>query len=184
MGVKGKEGTKLQIWEAFRELCKTVPFDKITVEKVVKCSGVSKATFYRHFKDKYDVLNYNSKEIAERIIGERPCKDWREFLGYMFEEIEKEKLYYRKAFQTSGQNAHFGFLFEYSHYIVKRCYMISNGLKEISKEDEYLISHYCYGCVAIIEMWLNDSSKLSTSRMADLFFEMMPEKLKGTWVNI
>lgn len=181
---KEKEGTKQQIWNAFYELCKTMPFNKITVEKIVQHSGVAKATFYRHFKDKYDVLNYNSTAIAERIIGERPCKDWREFLGYMFEEIEKEKQYYRKAFQTSGQNAHSGFLFEYSNFIVKRCYMLFNGLSEITKEDEYIIAHYCYGCVAIIEVWLNDSTKLTTSQMADLFYEMMPQKLKGTWVNI
>ena len=183
MSIKGKKSTKQQIWEAFYGLCRTIPFRKITVEMVVRECGISKATFYRHFKDKYDVLNYNSTAIAARIIGERPCKDWHEFLFYMFEEIDKEKQYYRKAFLTSGQNAHSSFLYEYSHSVVKSNYMQFNSLSEMTKEEEFMIAHYCYGCVAIIEDWLNDSSRLSTIQMADLFCELMPEKLRGTWVN-
>lgn len=184
MGTEKKKHTKQRIWESFYDLCRKMPFERITVEMVVANCGISKATFYRHFKDKYDVLNYNSTAIAGRIIGERPCKDWRDFLFYMFEEIEKEKQYYQKAFKTSGQNAHSSFLFEYSNFIVKRCYMLSNGLQEITKQEEYMIAHYCYGCVAIIEDWLNDSARLTTSQMADLFCEWMPEKIRGTWVNV
>ncbi len=184
MGIREKKDTKQRIWESFYELSRTIPFDKLTVEKIIQHSGISKATFYRYFLDKYDVLNYNSTAIAGRIIGQRPCKDWREFLFYMFEEIEQEKEYYRKAFMTSGQNAHSSFLFEYSNWIVKSRYMTSKKLDEISKEEEYMIAHYCYGCVAIIEEWLYDSSRLSTSQMADLFYELMPEKVKDTWINL
>lgn len=184
MNMTKRDSTKQKIWNAFYDLCQTMPFKKITVEKIIEQSGISKATFYRHFKDKYDVLNYNSTAIAEHIIGERPCKNWRDFLGYMFEEIEKEKEYYRKAFLTSGQNAHFDFLLEYSMYIVRGNYMLYNGYDEISTEDEYTIAHYCNGCVASIEMWLNESSPMTVSQMADLFYDIMPERLREAWVSM
>lgn len=182
--MKGRvKNTKQRIWEAFYELSRTIPFSKLTVEKIIEHCGISKATFYRHFLDKYDVLNYNSTAVAERIIGERPCESWRDFLFYMFEEIEKEKEYYKKAFMTSGQNAHSSFLFEYSNWFVKSRYMSVKKITEVSKE-EYVIAHYCYGCVAIIEDWLNDSMRLSTEQMADLFYEMMPEKMRDTWMRL
>lgn len=173
--------TKHKIWEAFYELSAKVPFEKITVEKIVDHSGVSKATFYRHFRDKYDVLNYNSQAIAERIIGFKPCANWREFLLRMFEEIESEREYYRKAFKTSGQNAHSRFLFEYSYGIVKGCYLKYKNVDQISSKEHYLIAHYCYGCVNLIEDWLKNSTRLSAKEMAELCYEVMPECLRGTW---
>jgi len=173
--------TKQRIWEAFYELSSNVPFEKITVERIIEHCGVSKATFYRHFRDKYDVLNYNSMAIAEKIIGWQPCDGWHDFLLRMFTEIEREADYYRRAFKTSGQNAHSRFLFEYSYGIVKSCYMRTNRLEELTREEHYMIAHYCHGCVATIGDWLKDSSRPSAKQMADLFYHTMPKELQGTW---
>lgn len=174
--------TKLRIWEAFYELTGTIPFEKLTVEKIIERSGVSKATFYRHFRDKYDVLNYNSLAIAERLIGWQSCRNWHEFLQCMCREIEREIDYYRRAFKTSGQNAHSRFLFEYSFGIVKRCYLTTCGLDELNNEERYMIGHYCHGCVDTIEDWLHDPESLTAEQMADLFYNAMPECLRGTWL--
>ncbi len=176
-----KKYVKQLIWEAFNELSAVIPFDKLTVEKIISRSGVSKATFYRYFRDKYDVMNYNSMAVAKRIIGGQPCKDWHDFLLYMFWEIEREMDYYRRAFKTSGQNAHSRFLLEYSFNIVRQCYMKAYGLDELSREENYMLSHYCHGCVATIEDWLRDSDRLAAEQMAELFYNAMPEKLRGTW---
>ncbi len=173
--------TKQRIWEAFYELSATVSFEKITVERIIEHCGISKATFYRHFRDKYDVLNYNSAAIAERIIGWQPCENWHDFLLCMFVEIEREIDYYRKAFKTSGQNAHSRFLYEYSYGVVKGCYMRANKKEELTQEEHYMIAHYCYGCVAVIGDWLNSSTRPGAKQMADLFYHAMPAELQGTW---
>ena len=173
--------TKQLIWESFYELSATIPFEKLTVEKIIEHSGVSKATFYRHFRDKYDVLNYNSLAIAERLIGFQPCKDWHDFLLCMFKEIEREMPYYRRAFKTSGQNAHSRFLFEYSYGVVKECYLKANGLKELSQKEHYMITHYCHGCVETLADWVKEPSSFTVEEMADLFYNAMPEECRGTW---
>lgn len=177
-----KEYVKQKIWEGFYELCKNASFEKLTVEKIIWKSGISKATFYRYFHDKYDVLNYHSTTVIERIINEQPCRDWREFLQCMFKEIEREMDYYRKAFKTSGQNAHSRFLFEYSYGIVSECYKSFYGRDHLTIEEHYMISHYCHGCVKTIEDWLAEPDKMSGEQMADLFYQAMPEKIRGTWI--
>ena len=63
--------TRQRIFDAFNELLNHMPFEKITVEMIINQSGVSKSTFYRYFHDKYDVLNFNSMVLAERLIGQR-----------------------------------------------------------------------------------------------------------------
>ena len=174
--------TKQHIWESFYELSATIPFDKLTVERIIAHSGVSKATFYRHFRDKYDVLNYNSLAITERLIGWRRCKSWQQFLLLMFREIEKDMDYYRKAFRTSGQNAHSRFLYEYSFSVVKECYLTTSGRETLTAKETFMISHYCHGCVDTLEEWLLDPTRLSVEDMAELFYQAMPEQFRDTWI--
>ncbi len=42
--------------ESFFELSKSKNVDKITVQDIVENCGYSPATFYRNFKDKYDLI--------------------------------------------------------------------------------------------------------------------------------
>ncbi len=177
-----KKYIKQRIWDAFYELSRTVSFEKLTVEKIIQHSGVSKATFYRYFRDKYDVLNYHSMTAVERIIGGQPCRDWYEFLQCMFKEIERDMDYYRKAFKTSGQNAHSGFLFEYSYGVVRECYQTFYGVERLTSQEHYMIAHYCHGCVHTIEEWLLEPDRISGEELAEIFYRAMPEKLRGTWI--
>ena len=59
------ERTRLTILHAFDRLVERVGFSKITVSMLVKEAGVSRATFYRYFTDKYDVMNYNYKQMVD-----------------------------------------------------------------------------------------------------------------------
>ncbi len=43
-----------KITVAFGEMMKTVPFDDITVFDLCEKAGIRRATFYKHFNDKYD----------------------------------------------------------------------------------------------------------------------------------
>ncbi len=45
--------------ESFRELAGFKPVDKITVPNIIENCGYSKTTFYRLFKDKYDLIAWD-----------------------------------------------------------------------------------------------------------------------------
>ena len=42
--------------DAFREVAGSKDVDKITVKDITENCGYSTATFYRHFRDKYDLI--------------------------------------------------------------------------------------------------------------------------------
>ena len=50
--------TKRALASALRELMKEVPFDKIQVSHICDRCGMNRKSFYYHFKDKYDLLNW------------------------------------------------------------------------------------------------------------------------------
>ena len=81
---------KQRIWASFYALSESISFDRLTVEKIVAHCGISKATFYRHFRDKYDLLNYNALGITRQYFNLEHCGSWHEFFVCMFREIEKD----------------------------------------------------------------------------------------------
>ncbi|TQR21419.1 TetR/AcrR family transcriptional regulator [Psychrobacillus vulpis] len=57
--------TKKKIQETALELFSKKGFDRVTVDEIVKKSGMSKGSFYVHFPSKYDVFLEKFKEIDD-----------------------------------------------------------------------------------------------------------------------
>ncbi|WML24961.1 TetR/AcrR family transcriptional regulator [Neobacillus sp. OS1-33] len=57
--------TRKKILETALFLFSKKPFDKTTVDEIVKLSGTSKGAFYTHFKSKYEIFLEKFKEIDE-----------------------------------------------------------------------------------------------------------------------
>ena len=53
-----KDLTKELIANCFHELMLTTPFDKITIKMITGEAGLIRPTFYKHFQDKYEVLEW------------------------------------------------------------------------------------------------------------------------------
>ena len=59
--------TKEKLFLAFRALLSEKPFEEITIQEVCKRADVRRATFYKHFTDKYDFLAAMTAAIIYRF---------------------------------------------------------------------------------------------------------------------
>ena len=60
-----KELTKDLLALSFKELIMKMPFEKITVKMITDGADVIRPTFYKHFQDKYEIIEYIlEKEIS------------------------------------------------------------------------------------------------------------------------
>mgnify|MGYP000205340242 CR=1 FL=1 len=59
------EKMKYKLANAMKELLVHTPVDKITVKQIVDQCDVTRPTFYRHFKDKYDLINWYFDVLAQ-----------------------------------------------------------------------------------------------------------------------
>ena len=53
---------------SFQELAAVKSIDKITVQEIVDNCGYSPATFYRNFKDKYDLIAWEHTGAVAEIV--------------------------------------------------------------------------------------------------------------------
>ncbi|MBQ2692911.1 MAG: TetR family transcriptional regulator [Clostridia bacterium] len=79
-----KNQTKKHILASFNELLEKKDFDKITVEEVCARAEISKPTFYRYYRDKYDVMTYNFQLLFEEYFVLTEELDLHSFLEQMY----------------------------------------------------------------------------------------------------
>ena len=60
--------THNKIFNTFNKLIQIKAFDDISVLEICKEAHVSTSSFYRHYKDKYDVMNDNYKRILDQYM--------------------------------------------------------------------------------------------------------------------
>ncbi|MDO5409747.1 MAG: TetR/AcrR family transcriptional regulator [Lachnospiraceae bacterium] len=64
--------TKTSIINAFIELRATKPIEKITITELSKLAMINKATFYKHYRDIYDLSESLEDEIIASILKSVP----------------------------------------------------------------------------------------------------------------
>ncbi|PTI75800.1 TetR/AcrR family transcriptional regulator [Staphylococcus succinus] len=60
--------TKQSLINAFFSLVNKKDFEKITIADITKGAQVNRATFYAHFEDKYDLIDYIMEDFATASI--------------------------------------------------------------------------------------------------------------------
>lgn len=63
--------TKQSLINAFYSLVSKKDFEKITIADIAKEAQVNRATFYAHFNDKYDLIEYLMGDFASASINNR-----------------------------------------------------------------------------------------------------------------
>lgn len=174
------DNTKDRILSACNSLLREMPFEKITVSQIVKRSGTSKSTFYRYFLDKYDVLNYNYKKNLDSWIVKGECKNWRELYYYIFSWSKKDAKREKNAYAVVGTNSYSKFLHDYSYHIIENMTVSCRGTP-LSKEEEFNLSLFCYGGIAMNVDWLAGKLDYTVDEITDLIFMAMPVSMRYLW---
>ena len=61
--------SKIKIFQAFEQLAEFEEFDGITVKQICEAAHTSKTTFYKHFRDRYDIVQWLSDLFFYMGVG-------------------------------------------------------------------------------------------------------------------
>ena len=100
---QGKSAIDTLLAESFKELAKKHPIEKITIKEITDLAGVIRPTFYNHFQDKYELLEWIIRtELLEPVKPLIQNGMIDQALIIIFAGIEKEKDFYTKASRLEG----------------------------------------------------------------------------------
>ncbi len=167
--------------ESFLELAQNRSVDKITVKDITENCGYSSATFYRHFRDKYDLIAWDYSCNISEIMGKTDVdgRPWESILISAARYFEKEKAYLANLFlHTTGLDAFMQYMVEANDSFLRDYVMWAAGTDSLDEETRIYIHHYCHGNVALICDWVMGRFDLTADELAEVFEKALPEPLR------
>ncbi len=85
--------TKNALSASLKKLLLQKPFDKITVTDITEDCGLNRMTFYYHFQDIYDLLEWTCQEDARKYLKNKKTYDtWQEgYLNIFYGALENKE---------------------------------------------------------------------------------------------
>jgi len=170
--------TKLQFALAIQSLMKEKSLDKISVSTICKQCHLTRQTFYRNFKDKYDLVNWYFQQLCDKsflLMGVE--LNLHDALCEKFSFIENEKVFFSQAFKSDDYNN----LINYDFMMIYKFYeeaIIKQTKKPLTEELSFLLEMYCKGSIDMTSKWATGYLDLPKEKMVDLLIKSVPEELK------
>ena len=93
--------TKRALVASLKDLLAETPLDKITVTDLTEHCGVNRMTFYYHFKDIYDLVEWACIESATRALaGQKTYDTWQQGFLQILQAVQKDKVFVTKVYHS------------------------------------------------------------------------------------
>ena len=154
--------TKRALALAMKELMKTTPFSKISVGDICEKCEMNRKSFYYHFKDKYDLINWiYSTEFISNIQDKIYDSEW--------DFIEDTCI--------EGQNS----FFEYFRDVLKA--IVNEYLRSLfmeCKDSEFYTTFLTDAFITSIVRWLTDRNCMPAEEYVTLLKSCIEDFAKVT----
>lgn len=160
--------TKRALAASLKELMMTHRFEHIQVTHICERCGMNRKSFYYHFKDKYDLLNWIfdtefgafEQNFSDLSSFENRLERIREICQYFY----VNRIFYRNALQVTGQNSFGDHFQECMIDIIKKrlsYYLVGEVL------DDFEVLFFSDALFGTFKRWLSDENCMPPDEFVD-----------------
>lgn len=148
--------TKKIMKDSLLSLMKIKPFKKISVKDICDSSDISRATFYAHYSDIYDLLADFERDIfisyTDSDFTSEPS-----LLYSILSSIDKNSEFYKIYFDNFYDSSITDLINNWRYKIITS--WLENKVFSTEEEASFAFIFYKNGIVGIIKEWLNEDIK-------------------------
>ncbi len=168
-----KELTKDLLTSSFKELIMQVPFEKLTIKMITDGAGVIRPTFYKHFQDKYEVLEWilkkNIKDNIQVLIDNNMEED---IFRLLCSCLEKERAFYKKLYAIEGPNSFeelmYQYIFDLFSGLLDKYPMKSPDKLAILSKDA-VARFYTFGLTDSLKYWIVHDTDCTSDQLTEAY---------------
>ena len=162
--------TKKALASALKELMEETSFRKISVGDICERCEMNRKSFYYHFEDKYDLVNWIfDTEVSSLLRDRRPDDQW-EIITKVCSYLYGNRSFYCKAFQIQGQNSLLDHFREFLLPLLQGRLAEMIGPGDIHQIGADFIAD---GIVCAIRRWLIDKNCVSPEEFVSIIRKMV-----------
>lgn len=161
--------TKRALEASLKELLRRKPLEKITVSDLTDHCGVNRMTFYYHFKDIYDLVEWCCEEDAARALaGQKTYDTWQQGFLQILEALRSDRAFFTSVYRSISRE-------QVEAYLYRLTYELLMGVVEeravgmtVRPEDKQFIANfYKYAFVGLTLEWIRTDMRQEPARLVE-----------------
>ena len=149
--------TKRAIGYAFKDLLKEKSFNKITITDIANKCDINRQTFYYHFQDIQDLVEWLCIDEVDNILNKNDeCEKWEDKFLMIFKVILKEKEVVENIYHSVSVEVLRTNLYRLVYPIIYSEIVEESKGKNLREEDKkFITDFYKYAFVSIVLDWID-----------------------------
>ena len=161
--------TKWALEASLKNLLLQKPLNKITINDIAEDCGINRMTFYYHFKDIYDLVEWACIEDAAKALeGNKTYDTWQQGFLNIFNAVLENKPFIMSVYHSVSRE-------QVELYLYKLTYDLLIGVVEEKASDmvvrdedkKFIADFYKYAFVGIMLNWIKNGMKDDPQQIVD-----------------
>lgn len=153
--------TKKAIGFALKELLLEKPLNKITISDISQRCDINRQTFYYHFEDITDLVEWVCLEDAEKALKDKKnYANWSEGFLAIFDVMKKDRPFILNIYNSISKEVLTKYLYKLVFPLIYDVVAEKSKGHIVREEDKVFIADfYKYSFVAIVLNWIKGNMK-------------------------
>ncbi|MDK2936031.1 MAG: hypothetical protein PWP62_1039 [Eubacteriaceae bacterium] len=173
--------TKKALADGFKELLKIKNFEKITIADITSKCRLNRQTFYYHFQDKYDLINWIVyQEGILMVKKDLTIDNWYQKVSELLKTMKKDKLFYQTTLKDIEGTEFSNYLFSVTRDIFiemfDHIHLTDSSEHSITDNKKYFVAEFLsYGVVGMITSWAKNGMKQDPEEITESIRDIISE---------
>ena len=172
--------TKRALEASLKKLLLQKPLNKITINDITEDCGVNRMTFYYHFKDIYDLVDWIMVEDAAKALeGRQSFENWTDAFLDILHQVQDNKVLVMNVYRSVSREQVEQYLYKLLDSMLRDFVDRSaQGFTVQDADKQFIIDFYKYGFVGLALEWIRRDMKADPAIMAERLNTIMQGDLK------
>jgi probable dihydroxyacetone kinase regulator len=160
-GIHMSQMTKKSFASSLKKMLSQKPLEKIKVIDITEDCEVNRQTFYYHFKDIYDLLEWiYTNEATRALDGKKTYNTWQQGFTQIFDYILENKSFVLNTFNSVSREYLERYLYNETQLLLMG--VVEEKAKDMSvreKDKEFIADFYKYAFIGLLIDWIKKGMK-------------------------
>lgn len=173
------KSTKAQLGNALKTILERKPLSKVTITDITDECGLTRMTFYYHFQDIYDLIEWICVTEAEQALsGKISTMHWHEGLYNIFKLVLSNRHFTYNVYHSVSREHLEKYIYRLTEDIFVKVVDEVSREHEISSETKaFIADFYKYAFVGIIFNWIDSNMKEDPKKITDRLVILIGENI-------
>ena len=165
-----KATTKFAIAFAFKELLLEKSIDKITINDITEKCGINRQTFYYHFHDIYELIEWICETDADHVLKQNKTYDtWQEGFLAIFHLLKKDEPFVVNIYHNAPRGYIYRYLYKVTYQLIYDVLEEKAAGMVVREEDKtFIADFYKYGFVGLVLEWIDKGMKEDPKQIIEI----------------